>query len=87
MVGATGYIGKFVVRELVSRGYDVVSFAREQSGVDAATTADLTRQQLKGSEVRFGDVCDLSSLMKAGIRGERFDVVVSCLTTGTILTL
>lgn len=83
VVGATGYIGKFVVRELVARGYDVVSFARERSGVDAATSADLTRQQLQGSEVRFGDVCDMSSLMKDGIRGERFDVVVSCLTSRT----
>ena len=83
MVGATGYIGKFVVRELVARGYDVVSFARERSGVDASTTEDLTRQQLQGSEVRFGDVCDMNSLMKEGIRGERFDVVVSCLTSRT----
>ncbi|NTV03204.1 MAG: NAD(P)-dependent oxidoreductase [Chlorobiaceae bacterium] len=81
VVGATGYIGKFVVRELVSRGYDVVSFARERSGVDASTTAEETRQQLMGSEVRFGDVCSLPSLMKDGIRGEGFDVVVSCLTS------
>ncbi len=83
MVGATGYIGKFVVRELVARGYQVVSFARERSGVDAATTAELTRQQLKGSEVRFGDVCDMNSLLKDGIRGEKFDAVVSCLTSRT----
>ncbi|MCX6180120.1 MAG: NAD(P)-dependent oxidoreductase [Chlorobiales bacterium] len=83
VVGATGYIGKFVVREMVARGFDVVSFARERSGVDAATTADLTRQQLLGSEVRFGDVSDMSSLMKDGIRNERFDVVVSCLTSRT----
>ncbi|MEI7749209.1 MAG: NmrA family NAD(P)-binding protein, partial [Chlorobiaceae bacterium] len=33
VVGATGYIGKFVVRELVGRGYDVVSFVRERSGI------------------------------------------------------
>ncbi len=83
MVGATGYIGKFVVRELVARGYQVVSFARERSGIDAATTAELTQQQLQGSEVRFGDVCTLNSLLKDGIRGERFDAVVSCLTSRT----
>ena len=81
VVGATGYIGKFVTRELVARGYEVVSFARERSGIDAATTAEKTRQELKGSEVRFGDVCDLESLKKNGIRGEKFDVVVSCLTS------
>ncbi|RNA66083.1 NAD(P)-dependent oxidoreductase [Prosthecochloris sp. ZM_2] len=83
IVGATGYIGKFVVRELVRRGYDVVSFARERSGVGAATTAEETRRQLQGSEVRFGDVTSMASLMKNGTRGEHFDVVVSCLTSRT----
>ncbi len=81
VVGATGYIGKFVVRELVSRGYEVVSFARERSGVGATTRADELRSQLKGSEVRFGDVSSMDSLMKQGIRNEHFDVVVSCLTS------
>jgi len=81
VVGSTGYIGKFVVRELVKRGYDVVSFARERSGVNASTDADETRRQLKGSEVRFGDVCSLDSVMQKGICGEHFDVVISCLTS------
>jgi divinyl chlorophyllide a 8-vinyl-reductase len=81
VVGATGYIGKFVVRELVARGYDVVSFARERSGVGMSTTAEEVRKQLAGSEVRFGDVGSMDSLLKSGIRGEHFDVVVSCLTS------
>ncbi len=81
VVGATGYIGKFVVRELVTRGYDVVSFVRERSGIGSTTTADEVRTQLKGSEVRFGDVSSMDSLMKNGIRGDHFDVVVSCLTS------
>lgn len=81
VVGATGYIGKFVVRELVKRGHEVVSFARERSGVGASTSADETRKQLKGSEVRFGDVSSMDSLLKNGIKGECFDVVYSCLTS------
>ncbi len=81
VVGSTGYIGKFVVRELVARGYEVVSFARERSGVGATTKAEETRAQLKGSEVRFGDVSQMDSLLKEGIKGEHFDVVVSCLTS------
>lgn len=81
VVGATGYIGKFVVRELVARGYEVVSFARERSGVGSMTRADETRAQLQGSEVRFGDVSNMESLTKNGICGEHFDVVVSCLTS------
>ena len=81
VVGATGYIGKFVVRELVTRGYDVVSFVRERSGIGLKTTVEEVRAQLKGSEVRFGDVSSMESLLKNGIRGERFDVVLSCLTS------
>jgi divinyl chlorophyllide a 8-vinyl-reductase len=81
VVGATGYIGKYVTRELVSRGYDVVSFARRRSGVNATTSEEETRKQLKGSEIRFGDVSDIASLLRDGIRGERFDAVVSCLTS------
>lgn len=83
VVGATGYIGKFVVRELVGRGYDVVSFARKRSGVGASTTAGQTWDELKGSEVRFGNVSDPDSLKSDGIRGEHFDVLVSCLTSRT----
>ena len=33
VVGPTGYIGKFVVKELVKRGYNVIAFAREQAGI------------------------------------------------------
>jgi divinyl chlorophyllide a 8-vinyl-reductase len=81
VAGATGYIGKFVVRELLSRSYDVVSFVRERSGIGGVSGIEEVRRQLNGSEVRFGDVCSLDSVMNQGIRGERFDVVVSCLTS------
>jgi divinyl chlorophyllide a 8-vinyl-reductase len=81
VVGATGYIGKFVVRELVSRGHQVVSFARERAGVHGATTAEQTRRELAGSEVRFGNVGDFGSLSRDGFREEHFDVVVSCLSS------
>ncbi len=81
IAGATGYIGKYVVRELVSRGYDVVSFARERSGVGGSSGEEETRRQLHGSDVRLGDICSLESVNRDGIRGEHFDVVVSCLTS------
>lgn len=83
VVGATGYIGKFVTRELVRRGHEVVSFARPRSGVDGGTTEEETKRELGGSEVRFGDVGDLDSIRRDGIRGERFDAVYSCLTSRT----
>ena len=44
VVGATGYIGKFVVKELIKRGYDVVAFAREKSGVGGKVGMDDTKQ-------------------------------------------
>ena len=44
VVGATGYIGKFVVKELVKRGYQVVAFARERSGIGGKASADDTRK-------------------------------------------
>ena len=33
VLGSTGYIGRFVVKELIKRGYDVTAFARPKSGV------------------------------------------------------
>jgi len=83
VVGATGYIGRHVARELVRRGHAVVCFARERSGVDGAATPAQTRRLLAGAEVRFGNVCDAESLMRDGIRGARFDAVVSCLASRT----
>lgn len=42
VVGPTGYIGRFVVKELISRGYNVVVFAREKSGVGGKTSKEQT---------------------------------------------
>lgn len=33
VVGPTGYIGKFVTQELISRGFNVTAFAREKAGI------------------------------------------------------
>jgi divinyl chlorophyllide a 8-vinyl-reductase len=83
VVGATGYIGKFVVRELVARGNFVVAVARRRAGVGGAERESDTERQLAGAEVRFGDVTDRAGLVREALRGEQFDVVVSCLATRT----
>ena len=83
VVGATGYIGKFVVRELVARGHTVVAIARRRAGVGGAEQESETKRQLAGAEVRFAEVTDAEGLVRDGLRGERFDVVVSCLATRT----
>ena len=75
VAGSTGYIGRAVVRELVSRGYGVVSLLRQ-------TPNDPQLQDvLAGSDIRVCDVCDPGSLARHGFRGESFDAVISCIAS------
>ena len=46
VAGATGYIGRAVVKELVSRGVPTIALVRQ----DLADVGDSTRQFLKGAE-------------------------------------
>jgi len=78
--GATGYIGRFVVRELVARGYDVLAFSRGQAGVGGKLGKAEVEKQLPGARVAFGDVCDAGSLGETAF-AEPADVVVSCLAS------
>ena len=80
--GATGYIGRFVVKELISRGYSVVAFARERSGVGGRQTQESVKADFPGAEVRFGDVTDCKSLDR-NVFDQPVDVVISCLASRT----
>ncbi|GIL55397.1 hypothetical protein Vafri_10957 [Volvox africanus] len=82
VVGPTGYIGKFVVKELVKRGYNVVAFAREQAGIKGKMNKEDTIKEFPGAEIRFGSVLDLDSLRKEAFK-DPVDVVVSCLASRT----
>ena len=82
VVGATGYIGKYVVKELMARGYDVVVFARSSSGIGGKATASDTKTMFQGADVRFGDVTNVQSLASTAFT-EPVDVVVSCLASRT----
>lgn len=75
VIGATGTMGRATVRALVQSGHSVVCLARPRAGD--------TARLLAGAEVRLGDVCDPASLARDGFRGERFDVLVSCLASRT----
>ncbi|KAK2646465.1 hypothetical protein Ddye_021660 [Dipteronia dyeriana] len=82
VVGSTGYIGKFVVKELVDRGFTVIAVARERSGIKGKNDKDETLNQLKGANVCFSDVTNLENLEKSvEDLGVSIDVVVSCLAS------
>ncbi|XP_074272445.1 divinyl chlorophyllide a 8-vinyl-reductase, chloroplastic [Silene latifolia] len=82
VVGSTGYIGKFVVKELIKRGFNVIAIAREKSGIKGKYGKDETVSQLTGANVCFSDVSDLGVLEKSlQDLGIGIDVVVSCLAS------
>ncbi len=83
MLGATGTIGRATVRALQRRGHEVVCFVRARAGVGGALTNDDSAKLLAGATLRFGDVSDPVSLARDGLRGERFDALVSCLASRT----
>ena len=80
--GATGYIGRFVVKELVQRGYQVMAFARESSGIGGRQGQAAVVDDFPGAEVRFGDVTNPASLATHAFN-EPTDVVISCLASRT----
>lgn len=84
IVGATGYIGKYVVKEMVKRGYNVIAVAREKSGIGGKASTEQTVVELAGATVCFADATDVDSLKSAiGSRGRTIDVVISCLASRT----
>lgn len=79
VVGSTGYIGNFVVRELVRRGFNVVAVARERSGIRGRKTRSEALSLLAGAAVVFADATDPAALATA--LPPSVDVVVSCLAS------
>lgn len=83
MLGATGTIGQATVHALLRQGHEVVCLVRPRAGVAGRLTVDDSTRLLAGATVRFGDVTRADSLAQDGIRGERFDALVSCLASRT----
>jgi divinyl chlorophyllide a 8-vinyl-reductase len=54
VVGGTGYIGKFVVRELCAQGYDVTALVREKSGIGGKTSVGRREGLFPDATVTFG---------------------------------
>ncbi len=83
VLGGTGTIGRATVRALVSRGHDVVCLVRRSAATGGRPGRADRTAPLAGADVRFGDVTDPASLARDGLRGERFDVLLSCLASRT----
>lgn len=65
VAGCTGSIGKFVVRELVKRGFNFIAVARERSGVRGRNGKEETLNELKGANICFLNVMSLDLLGKS----------------------
>ncbi|KAL8208307.1 hypothetical protein R6Q57_007719 [Mikania cordata] len=84
VVGSTGYIGNFVVKELVKRGFNVIAVCREKSGIRGKNSKEDTLNRLNGANVCFSDVTQLEILQRSLENlGVSIDVVVSCLASRT----
>jgi len=81
-VGPTGYIGRFVTKEMIDRGYNVIAFAREKSGIGGKNSMDDVKKDFEGATVVFGDVKDKASIAEVGFTN-KVDVVVSCMASRT----
>jgi divinyl chlorophyllide a 8-vinyl-reductase len=83
VLGATGTIGQATAQALVRRGHQVVCFVRPRAGVGGRLSPADSSRLLRGATLRFGDVCDPTSLARDGFAGEHFDAVMSCLASRT----
>mmetsp|Transcript_3945 Transcript_3945/g.6163 ORF Transcript_3945/g.6163 Transcript_3945/m.6163 type:complete len:390 (+) Transcript_3945:50-1219(+) len=83
VVGATGYIGKYVTNELCAQGYDVTAFVREKSGIGGKTDKASAANKFPNATVKFGSVGDVDSIREDAFGTAGYDVVVSCLASRT----
>ena len=82
MLGATGTIGRATVTKLTEAGYEVVCLVRPSAASGSGSRTQEPRV-IPAATVRFSDVTDPDSIQRDAIRGEQFDILVSCLASRT----
>lgn len=80
MLGATGTIGRATVRALRKRGHEVVCMLRPASNGSGGPGTD-PEKEWDGAQIRYGDVTDRLSILRDGLRQERFDTLISCMAS------
>jgi divinyl chlorophyllide a 8-vinyl-reductase len=75
LLGATGTIGRATLEHLRAGGHEVVCLVRPGSGAHLPGAS--------GMEAREVDFADTVSIADDGLRGERFDAVISCMASRT----
>jgi divinyl chlorophyllide a 8-vinyl-reductase len=83
VLGATGTIGQATVKALLRRGHAVTCLVRPRAGVGGRLAPPDCARLLPGATIRVGDVRDPASLLRDGLKGDHFDVLVSCLASRT----
>ncbi len=83
LLGATGTLGQATASALRRQGHTVVALVRPQAGVGGRLAGTELARTLPGVELRFGDAADAASQQRAGWRGDRFEVLMSCLASRT----
>ena len=78
VAGATGYIGKSVVRESVRQGYKTVALVRDKKKVESKEGQMLYGQFFEGAHVVECDVTDPEQLAKVGFQM----ILIWCLLFG-----
>lgn len=73
VVGATGYIGKYVTKESVRRGHETIAVVRP--------SADTSSEFFDGATIVKSDVTNIDLLQNCDAFSSRPDVVISCLAS------
>ena len=81
IAGATGYVGRAVVRESIKRGYNTIALVRNKNKI----SADTINSYLKGSTIMQCNVEHPSELQNLLINNKNInvDTVISCLASAS----